>query len=161
MALPKDLSPGGQQKLFDDTKCVFYITNDWEMSAKDVVFHANRRCQQENLIEQQKNGVRSLTAPLDNLYSNWAYMVIASLAWSLKAWAALLLPSGGRWKEKRESEKRQLLNMDFRTFQNAMIQIPAQIIRTGRKILYRLLSWNPWQETFFRLVHQLQQPIRC
>ena len=151
----------GQQKLFDDTKCFFYITNDWDLATEEVVFHANRRCHQENLIEQQKNGVRSLTAPLDNLYSNWAYMVIASLAWSLKAWSALLLPVDGRWKEKHAAQKRRLLHMDFKTFQNTMIQIPAQIIRSGRKIIYRMLSWNRWQEAFFRLYDQLSRPLRC
>ena len=121
----------GQQKLFDDTRCFFYLTNDWDLPAKEIVFHANKRCQQENLIEQHKNSVRCLTAPLDNLYSNWAYMVIASLAWSLKAWCALQLPETGRWKEKHSAEKRRLLTMDFTTFQQAMIQIPAQILRSG------------------------------
>lgn len=151
----------GQRKLFDDTKCFFYITNDWDLPAEEVVFHANRRCHQENLIEQQKNGVRSLTAPLDNLHSNWAYMVIASLAWSLKAWSALLLPESGRWKERYAAQKRRLLQMDFRTFQNAMIQVPAQIIQSGRRIIYRILSWNRWQEAFFGLLDQLNQPLRC
>ena len=151
----------GQQKLFDDTKCFFYITNDWELPAEEVVFHANRRCHQENLIEQQKNGVRALTAPLDNLDSNWAYMVIAALAWSLKAWAALLIPAHGRWKTRYAAQKRRLLHMDFATFRKAMIQVPAQIIRSGRKIVYRMLSWNRWQQPFFRLLDQLNQPLRC
>ena len=151
----------GQRKLFDDTKCFFYITNDWEMSAEEVVFQANRRCHQENLIEQQKNGVRSLTAPLDDLDSNWAYMVIASLAWSLKAWSALMIPESQRWKERHAAQKRRLLQMNFTTFQNAMIQLPAQIIRSGRKVVYRILSWNHWQEPFFRLLDQLNQPLRC
>lgn len=151
----------GQKKLFDDTRCFFYITNDWDLPAKEIVFHANKRCQQENLIEQHKNGVRSLTAPLDNLNSNWAYMVIASLAWSLKAWCALQLSETGRWKEKHVAQKQRLLNMDFSTFQNAMIQLPAQIIRSGRRIVYRMLSWNLWQNVFFRLLDQLNQPLRC
>jgi hypothetical protein len=151
----------GQLKLFDDTRCFFYITNDQESSSAEIVFKANDRCDQENVIEQQKNGVRALTAPLDSLLSNWAYMVIASLAWSLKAWAALLLPVNGRWKERHEGEKRTLLRMDFATFRNAMINVPAQIVRTGRKIVYRFLSWNPWQHVFFRLVDQLRMPLRC
>jgi hypothetical protein len=92
----------GQTKLFDDSVCFFYITNDWTSTPEEIVFDANNRCNQENLIEQQKNGVHALTAPLDNLTSNWAYMVMASLAWSLKAWAALLLPVHGRWKETHE-----------------------------------------------------------
>ena len=151
----------GQLRLFDDSVCFFYITNDWESSARQIVFRANDRCDQENLIQQEKNGVHALTAPLDNLVSNWAYMVIASLAWSLKAWAALLVPVQGRWKEKHEQEKRMLLRMDFATFRNAIINIPAQIVRTGRKIVYRFLSWNPWQHVFFRLLDGICLPLRC
>ena len=151
----------GQRKLFDDSRCFFYITNDREAPAEEIVFDANDRCDQENLIQQHKSGVRSLTAPVDNLVSNWAYMVMAGLAWSLKAWTALLLPETGRWKEKRSAEKRTLLRMDFATFRNAIVQMPAQIIRGGRRIVYRLLSWNRWQPVFFRLLDQLRLPLRC
>jgi hypothetical protein len=151
----------GQKKLFDDSVCFFYIANTWEMSTEDVVFGANDRCNQENLLQQLKSGVRSLSAPVDNLLSNWAYMVMGSLAWSLKAWAALLLPEEGRWQEKHREEKRKLLRMDFTTFRRALVNIPAQIIHGGRKILCRLLAWNPWQHVFFRLLDQLRRPLRC
>ena len=158
----KDLEVSrGQTKLFDDTRCFFYITNDWETPAEEIVFLANDRCNQENLLQQLKSGVRSLTAPVDNLLSNWAYMAMASLAWSLKAWSALLLPEGGRWKKKHQEEKGKLLRMDFATFRRAMVQVPAQIFRTGRKIVCRLLAWNPWQHVFFRLLDQLARPLRC
>jgi hypothetical protein len=158
----KDLEVSrGQLKLFDDSKCFFYITNDWTSTQEQIVFRANDRCDQENLIEQHKNGVHALTAPLDDLTSNWAYMVMASLAWSLKAWAALLVPVHARWKERHEAEKKTLLRMDFLTFCNAMIAIPAQIIRTAGKIIYRFLGWNSWQPVFFRLVEQLRKPLRC
>ena len=66
------------------------------MPADQVVLTANDRCDQENLIAQLKGGVHALTTPVDNLVSNWAYMVMASLAWSLKAWAALLVPETPR-----------------------------------------------------------------
>ena len=158
----KDLEVSqGQQKLFDDARCFFYITNDWEPSAAEIVFDANDRCDQENLVQQHKSGVRSLTAPVDSLVSNWAYMVMAGLAWSLKAWAALLLPETGRWKEQRGAEKRKLLRMDFMTFRQAIIQMPTQIVQGGRRIVYRLLSWTPWQPVFFRLLEQLRLPLRC
>ena len=65
------------------------------MPTEEVVFGANDRCNQENLLQQLKSGVRSLSAPVDNLLSNWAYMVMASLAWSLKAWAALAAAGRG------------------------------------------------------------------
>ena len=150
----------GQQKLFDDTRCFFYITNDRQSSAEQIVFQANARCDQENLIAQLKGGARALAAPLDHLVSNWAYMVMAALAWNLKAWAALLLPDEGRWAQRHRQEKRTVLRMEFATFRQAFINIPAQIVRGGRRILYRLLAWNPWQNVFFRLWDQLSRPMR-
>ena len=131
------------------------------ITAEQVVFQANRRCNQENLIEQHKHGVRSLPAPLDTLEGNWAYMVITALAWSLKAWAALLIPVHPRWSEQHESEKRKILRMDFSTFRNALINIPAQVVRTSRRLIYRLLNWNPWLGVFFRLADSLARPLRC
>jgi hypothetical protein len=151
----------GQKRLFDDGRCFFYISNDRQKTPAEIVFHANDRCNQENLLAQLKGGVRSLTAPVDSLLSNWAYMVMGSLAWSLKAWAALMLPEGGRWQERHREEKQQLLRMEFRTFQQAILNLPAQILSTGRKIVYRLLAWNPWQHVFFRLLDQLCRPLRC
>lgn len=151
----------GQQKLFDDGKYFFYITNDFDSDAAEIVRQANQRCNQENTIQQVKSDVRALTAPLNTLESNWAYMVCASLAWSLKAWAALLLPDTGRWRVPRAQEKRKLLRMDFTTFRHAMINIPAQIVRSGRRLIYRLLAWNPWQPVFWRLVDRLERPLRC
>jgi len=151
----------GQKRLFDDARCFFYLTNDEEESAEAIVFDANDRCNQENLLAQLKGGVRSLTAPVDSLLANWAYMVMGSLAWSLKAWAALMLPENGRWRQVHREEKRKLLRMDFSTFRAAMMRIPAQIIRAGRRIVYRLLAWNPWQHVFFRLLDQLHVPLRC
>ena len=41
------------------------------------------------------------------------------------------------------------------------MNIPAQIVRKGRRIVYRFLSWNPWQTSFFRLLDVLNQPLRC
>jgi len=152
----------GETVLFPDERYFFYLTNDWETSAEQLVLKANRRCNQENaVIEQHKNDVRSLRAPLDTLESNWAYMVIASLAATLKIWTALLLPETGRWKDKHRREKQTVLKMDFSTFQNAFMQLPCQIVKTGRRLIYRLLSWNPWQHVFLRLIERLHGRQLC
>ena len=103
----------------------------------------------------------SLNEPFRGVHFLRLSLVIASLAWSLKAWSALMIPASGQGKARHMTEKHRLLDMDFTTFQNAMIQVPAQIIRSGRKIIYRMLSWNRWQEAFFRLLDQLNQPLRC
>ena len=146
----------GQQLLFNRERYLFYITNDRDSTPAEIVYTCNDRCEQENLIEQLKNGPRSLKAPVDNLYSNWAYMLISSLAWTLKAWLALSIPETGRWKSQRRKEKFRLLKMEFRTFVDGMIRIPCQIIRSGRRLIYRLLNGNHLQSSFWRLVDVLQ-----
>jgi len=151
----------GQQLLQPQVRYFFYITNDARASAREIVLEANQRCNQENLIQQLKNGVAALRTPVDTLVSNWAYMVMASLAWTLKAWTALVLPERGRWKARRALEKTQLLTMEFKRFLNAFIRVPAQVVRTGRGVLYRLLAWNPWLHVFFRAADVLEHPLRC
>jgi hypothetical protein len=151
----------GQMRLFEEYRYFFYITNDREMTAEEVVFSANDRCDQENLIAQLKSGVRALTTPVDDLVSNWAYMVMGSLAWSLKAWSALLVPVAPRHRARHEAERRTLLRMEFTTYCAALIQMPCQIVRAGRRLIYRLLSWNPWQGVFLRLVERLHTRRLC
>jgi Transposase DDE domain group 1 len=145
----------GQLRLFEEYRYFFFITNDGTMTAEEVVLTANARCNQENLIAQLKGGVHALSTPVDDLVSNWAYMVMASLAWSLKAWAALLIPEAPRHTAKHRAEKQTLLRMEFRTFRAAIIEMPCQIVRGSRRLVYRLLSWNPWQGVFLRLVERL------
>ena len=147
----------GERVLFDRIVYFFYITNDWGPEAEEIVFAANGRCHQENLLAQLLGGVRALTAPVDNLESNWAYMVMTALAWNLKAWWALTLPeTPGRWQAKYRAEKLWVLGIEFKTFVNAFMRLPCQIVRTGRKVVYRLLSWNPYQVIFFRLATVLR-----
>jgi hypothetical protein len=153
VALRKNISvERGEQVLFEQFRYFFYITNDWEMSADEVVGHARSRCNQENLIAQLKGQVRALHAPVNTLNANWAYMTMTALAWSLKAWCALLLPVSPRWAQRHEDERQRLLKMEFRTFRQAFIKIPCQIVKGGRHLRWRVLAWNPWLGAFFRLV---------
>jgi Transposase DDE domain group 1 len=151
----------GQMWLFEPDRYFFSITNDRTTPASEIILLANDRCDQENLIAQLKGGVKALAMPVGDLVSNGAYMVMASLAWSLKAWSALVLPEDGRWAEKYRAEKRSLLRMEFSTFCVALIQVPCQIVRTGGRLVYRLLSWNPWQSVFLRLVERLHGRRLC
>jgi hypothetical protein len=147
----------GEQVLFPDERYFFYITNEYEYTPAEVVFEANDRCNQENHIAQLKNGVRALRAPVDDLESNWAYMLMTALAWNLKAWWALMLPvAPGRWQQKHREEKQWALKLEFKTFLNAFMLLPCQILKTGRKLVYRLLAWNPHLPIFFRLLDVLR-----
>ena len=138
----KDLSvKSGQQLLFEDIRYFFYITNRTDLSAQGVVIFANERCNQENLIDQLKNGLNALRMPTGDLVSNWAYMVIGSLAWTLKAWFALMTKCAARRDE--------LLSMEFKRFLNWIVRVPCQIVKTGRRIVYRILGYTEWLRTFF------------
>jgi DDE family transposase len=147
----------GERCLFDEIRYFFYLTNDWVSEADELVFLANDRCNQENLLAQLHSGCRALRAPLDNLTSNGAYMVMTALAWNLKAWWALSLPeTPGRWQQRQRAEKRWLLGLEFKTFVQAFVRLPCQVVRTAGRLVYRLLNWNPQQRIFFRLVHGLR-----
>jgi hypothetical protein len=147
----------GELRLFDEIRYFFYITNDWTSDATEIVFCANDRCDQENLLSQLHSGCRALTAPVDNLLSNWAYMVMTALAWDLKAWWALLLPEGrGQHQDAYRADKLWVMGLEFKTFVQAFVRLPCQIVRGGRQLIYRLLSWNPYQHLFFRLVTVLR-----
>jgi hypothetical protein len=150
----------GAQRLFDEIRYFFYLTNDRETPAADVVFLANDRCNQENLIDQLKHGVGATRMPVDTLRSNWAYMVMAALAWTLKAWFALRLPETGRWAARYAAEKAAVLRMEFKAFLHAFILIPVQVVRTSRRLVFRLLAWNPWQAVFLRGFDHLRAPLR-
>jgi len=152
----------GQDVLFDDVRYFFYITNRYDLSPEQIVLFANDRCNQENLIAQLKGGIQALKMPTGDLISNGAYMVMAALAWSLKAWLALSLTvRPGRWRERHEKQKQQLLRMEFKGFLTALIRLPCQIVQTGRKIVYRLLGWSPWLDVFLRTVDSLRCPMLC
>ena len=142
----------GERVLFDEVRYFFYLSNRWDLTVEQVVSLANGRGDQENVIEQLKNGVNAMRMPVDDLVSNGAYMVMAALAWNLKAWYGLLVPDRERGLE--------LVRMEFRRFLHAIILLPVQIIRAGRKIIYRLLGYNGWLKDFFATWQRLQK-LEC
>jgi hypothetical protein len=151
----------GEHRLIDQIRYFFYLTNDRETVASDVVFLANDRCNQENLIDQLKHGVGATRMPVDTLLSNWAYMVMTALAWTLKAWFALRLPETGRWAARYVAEKTAVLRMEFKAFLQAFMLIPVQVVRSSRRLVFRLLAWNPWQAVFLRGFDHWREPLRC
>jgi Transposase DDE domain group 1 len=139
----------GEAVLFEDIKYFFYITNHTEYSAEQIVALANGRCDQENVIEQLKNGVNAMRMPVDDLLSNWAYMVTSALAWNLKSWYGLLMPNRQRGLE--------LVQMEFRRFLHAIVLLPAQIVRSGRRIIYRIMGYNSYLKDFFAVWEKLRR----
>ena len=112
----------------------FYISNDREKTAKEIIQFYRKRANHENDIEQLKNGVRALHSPLNTFIANWAYMVVVASAWDLKAWYGLLMPS--------RPIGAGIIRMEFKRFINTFISIPCIIIKTGRKICHRIIGFD-------------------
>lgn len=140
----------GEKALLDEIRYFFYITNRKDQAGK-IVGLANGRCDQENVIEQLKNGVNAMRMPVHDLLSNWAYMVMAALAWNLKSWYGLLVPERERGLE--------LVKMEFRRFLHAIMLIPCQIVRTARRVIYRVLGYNRWLTDFFATWERLRRLV--
>lgn len=132
----------GEDWLWDDWRYFFYITNDTSLSSAEVVWESNDRCDQENLIGQLKNGVGALRVPVYDLVSNWAYMVVASLAWSLKAWFGLTLP--------RAADRQDIVTMEFKRFVHALMLVPCQVLKKARRLVLRVLAYTSRVRLLFR-----------
>jgi len=145
----KNLSVSKQDvRLFDEIRYFFYITNDKTRTAEEVVEFAMGRCDQENVIEQLKNGVNAMRMPSSDLEANWAYMVIAGLAWNLKAWFGLMV--------EHAPTRQAILGMEFKRFAHGFLQIPCQILKTGRRLVFRVLGYGDQLETFFRTFERIR-----
>lgn len=131
----------GEAVLFDDVRYFFYITNVRACEPCEIVFSANQRCDQENLIGQLKSGIGALRMPAGDLLANWAYMVIAALAWSLKAWFALMIPEVGA--------RRATVRMEFKRFVNRFMLLPCQVVHGGRRLVLRVLACGDHLRTLF------------
>jgi hypothetical protein len=131
----------GENTLYDEIRYFFYITTRDDLSGEDVVRCANQRCDQENVIEELKNGVSALRMPLYDLVSNWAYMVIAALAWNIKSWFAMMM--------HLKHDRLLYIKMEFRRFLHSIILIPCRVVRRARSITIRLIGYQPTLDRLF------------
>jgi hypothetical protein len=142
----------GQLELEPETRYFFYITNDPNMPANRVVREANHRCNQENLIAQLAGQVHALSTAANDLNSNWAWMVIASLAWVMKSWFALFIDD--------PAQRKRTIGMEFKAFLARLMRIPVQIISRARYTVLRIIGGHlqslPTFLAAFDRIRQLQ-----
>ncbi len=131
----------GELALIEEIRHFFHITTRRDVSAAEVVRLANARCGQENVIAQLKNGVNALRVPVYDLVSNWAYMVMAALAWNLKSFLAMMM--------HLKADRRKYTAMEFRRFVREMILVPCQVIRRARRTTLRIIGWRPSVDRLF------------
>jgi len=133
----------GEDVLIDEIRYFFYFTTypAGTHTPARIVALANQRCDQENIIGQFKSGINALHAPVDDLHSNWAYMLIAALAWNIKSWHAMMM--------HRKEDRQAFIGMEFKRFLDTVIRIPATIIVRARAIIARLLAYTVNLDRFF------------
>jgi hypothetical protein len=49
--------------------------------------------------------------------------------------------------------------MEFRRFLNAIMWLPCQIVRTARRVIYRIQGYNSWLADFFATWERLQRLV--
>lgn len=112
----------GQNYLFTEYRDRFVITDipKSEMDPAEVFGFAYGRCDQENFIEQLKNGIAAMRMPTGELLANSAFLMAGQLAWCLRSWlSALALPKEtARW--------------EWKWFRQAFVYIAAKITYSGR-----------------------------
>ena len=64
-------------------------------------------------------------------------------------------PTSNRWSDRHEAEREEVLRMAFRTFLDNVMLVPAQVVRTGRRLVFRLLAWRPRLHILVRLLDAL------
>jgi hypothetical protein len=47
--------------------------------------------------------------------------------------------------------------MEFKKFLRSFLLVPCQLIRSGRRLLFRLLSWNPHVPLLLRSVERFRK----
>jgi hypothetical protein len=126
----------GEHVLIDEIRYFFYVTTypAATHTPAQIVALAGDRCDQENIIGQFKSGINALHAPVDDLHSNWAYMLIAALAWNIKSWHAMMM--------HRKDDRQVFIRMEFKQFLHTIICIPAMTIVRARAIVVRLLAYT-------------------
>ena len=113
----------GQDALFVEYRYRFIITNipKSQMNAASVLRFAYGRCDQENIIEQMKNGIAALRMPTGELLANGAFLMCGQLAWCLRSWLSLLaLP-------------KETLRYEWSWFRHAFVYVAAKVIEHGRQ----------------------------
>jgi hypothetical protein len=113
----------GQEYLFTEYRQRFVITDipKSQMDPAEVFCFAYGRCDQENIIEQFKNGIAAMRMPTGELLANGAFLMTGQLAWCLRSWlSALALP-------------KETTRWEWKWFRQAFVYIAAKITHGGRR----------------------------
>lgn len=122
VAIRKQIEVAGKTGLFDQYEYRFILSDRYDLSLPETVRYAYRRCNQENLIEQAKNGVSAFRMPTGNLLANEVWMTTGMLAHNFKSWMCLL----GLGRKK--------LGWEWKRFRLHFVYFAARVTKAARQL---------------------------
>jgi hypothetical protein len=108
-------------------------------------FHRHR-AQIEERIKDTKTGQALRHLPSGDINANRVWLTAALLAVNLTAWCCDLSPAAAA--SGQAPDKRTPLRRHANTLRRLLFNIPARIIRTGRRLILRLPAGHPHADTF-------------
>jgi hypothetical protein len=126
IVIRKQVEVAEKTALFDVFEYRFILTDLRRKSHSEIVHFAYGRCNQENLIEQAKNGVSAFRMPTGDLLPNEVWMFTAMLAHNLKSWLSLLALG---------IEK---LAWEWKRFRLHFVYVLAAVTRRSRQLFVQL-----------------------
>lgn len=121
IVIRKQIEVAGKTGLIDLYRYFFILTDLKDADPNNIVRRAYSRCNQENLIEQGKNGVSAFRMPTGRLLANDVWMVIGMLAQSIKSWLCLLALGLDK------------LNWEWKRFRLAFVYVVVRVIKGARQ----------------------------
>jgi hypothetical protein len=107
-------------------------------------FHRHR-AQIEERLKDTKTGQALRHLPSGDINANRVWLTAAMLAVNLTAWCCELSPAAGASGQAKPNTP---LRRHAHTLRRRLFNVPARIIRTGRRIILRLPAGYPHADTF-------------
>jgi hypothetical protein len=107
-------------------------------------FHRHR-AQIEERLKDTKTGQALRHLPSGDINANRVWLTAAMLAVNLTAWCCELSPAAGASGQAKPNTP---LRRHAHTLRRLLFNVPARIIRTGRRIILRLPAGYPHADTF-------------
>jgi len=125
----------------------FILTDIYHPHTAWVEHHHRHRAQIEERLKDTKTGQALRHLPSGDINANRVWLTSAMLALNLTAWCCDLSPAAAA---SGHAQPNTPLRRHAHTLRRLLFNVPARIIRTGRRIILRLPAGYPHADTFQR-----------
>ena len=121
----------------------FIVTNDTEMTPKEIANFYLQRGTMENFIKESKLGFNLSNLSSHNFYTNYYHMYEKLLAYNLNNFfRTMVLP-----------QKERAYRME--TIRTKLIKIAGKVVKSGRQITIKLSESYPFKKLFEKIYYRI------